>query len=62
MYKRQVIGLRDLTKAAIQIQAKAYQALMPFMGIAVMYLLVVMFLTWLLGILERLTIKSQPSK
>ena len=57
-----VIGLRDLTKAAIQIQAKAYQALMPFMGIAVMYLLVVMFLTWLLGILERLTIKSQPSK
>ena len=26
---------------------------MPFMGIAVMYLLVVMFLTWLLGILER---------
>ena len=48
-----VIGLRDLTKAAIQIQAKTYQALMPFMGIAVMYLLVVMFLTWLLGILER---------
>lgn len=48
-----VIGLRDLTKVAIQIQAKTYQAFMPFMGIAVMYLVVVMILTWLLGILER---------
>ena len=37
-----VIGLRDLTKVAIQIQAKTYQAFMPFMGIAVMYLVVVM--------------------
>jgi His/Glu/Gln/Arg/opine family amino acid ABC transporter permease subunit len=48
-----VIGLTDLTKVAIQIQAKTYQALMPFMGIAAMYLVVVMFLTWLLGKFER---------
>ncbi|MDO4475916.1 MAG: amino acid ABC transporter permease [Lachnospiraceae bacterium] len=48
-----VIGLVDLTKAAQQIQAKTYQAFMPFIGIAVMYLIVVMILTWLLGILER---------
>jgi len=48
-----VIGVRDLTKVAIQIQAKTYQAFMPFVGIAVMYLVVVMILTWLLGILER---------
>ncbi|MDD3164970.1 MAG: amino acid ABC transporter permease [Oscillospiraceae bacterium] len=48
-----VIGLRDLTKVAIQIQAKTYQAFMPFVGIAVMYLIVVMILTWMLGILER---------
>jgi His/Glu/Gln/Arg/opine family amino acid ABC transporter permease subunit len=48
-----VIGLQDLTKVAIQIQAKTYQAFMPFIGIAVMYLVVVMILTRLLGILER---------
>lgn len=48
-----VIGLRDLTKVAIQIQTKTYQAFMPFIGIALMYLVVVMILTWMLGILER---------
>ncbi|MGI5962510.1 MAG: amino acid ABC transporter permease [Lawsonibacter sp.] len=48
-----VIGLVDLTKVAMQIQGKVYQALMPFFGIALMYLAVVMILTWLLGILER---------
>lgn len=48
-----VIGLIDLTKVAMQIQAKTYQALMPFVGIAVMYLVIVMILTWLLGIVER---------
>ena len=48
-----VIGLADLTKVAIQVQAKTYQALMPFIGIAFLYLIVVMIMTWLLGILER---------
>ena len=48
-----VIGLTDLTKAAQQIQAKTYQAFMPYIGIAIMYLVVVMILTKLLGILER---------
>lgn len=48
-----VIGLVDLTKAAQQIQAKTYQAFMPFIGIALMYLIVVMILTFLLGRLER---------
>lgn len=47
------IGLVDLTKVAMQIQGRTYQALMPFFGIALMYLAVVMVLTWLLGILER---------
>ena len=37
-----VIGLTDLTKAAQQIQAKTYQAFMPYNGIAIMYLLVVL--------------------
>lgn len=48
-----VIGLRDITKVAIQIQSKTYQALMPFFGIAAVYLAVVMVLTWLLEILEN---------
>ena len=48
-----VIGLTDLTKAAQQIQAKTYQAFMPYIGIAIMYLVVVMILTKLLGILEK---------
>ena len=48
-----VIGLTDLTKAAQQIQAKTYQAFMPYIGIAIMYLVVVMILTRLLGIVEK---------
>lgn len=48
-----VIGLTDLTKAAQQIQAKTYQAFMPYIGIAIMYLVVVMILTRLLRILEN---------
>lgn len=48
-----VIALADLTKVAMQIQAKTYQAFMPFIGIALIYLSIVLILTWLLGILER---------
>lgn len=48
-----VIGLVDLTKVAIQIQSKTYQAFMPFIGIALIYLAAVMLMTWLLGLLER---------
>lgn len=48
-----VIGLRDLTKAAQLVQGKTYQAFMPFFGIAIIYLAMVMILSWLMGILER---------
>ncbi len=48
-----VIGLVDITKVAIQVQAKTYQAFMPFIGIAVVYLLVVLIFTKLLEKLER---------
>ncbi len=47
-----VIGLRDLTKVAMLIQGKTYQAFMPFIAIALVYLLMVMLLTWILGKLE----------
>ena len=48
-----VIGLKDLTKGAMIIQGKTFQALVPYFAIAVIYLALVMILTWLLGILER---------
>lgn len=48
-----VIGLVELTKVAANIQAVTYQALMPYLGIALMYLVCVMIMTWLLGIFER---------
>ncbi len=47
-----VIGLKDLTKGAMIIQSKTYQAFVPFFAIAAIYLAMVMFLTWLLGKLE----------
>ncbi len=53
-----VIGLADITKVAVQIQAKTYQALMPLVGIALVYLVCVMIMTWLLGKLERRLRKS----
>ena len=48
-----VIGLRDLTKGAMIVQSKTYQALIPYFAIAAIYLVIVMFLTWVMGKLER---------
>ena len=48
-----VIGLRDLTKGAMIVQAKTYQALVPYVAIAAIYLVIVMFLTWVMGKMER---------
>lgn len=47
------IGVTDLTKAAMHIQGLTYQAFMPYLGAALMYLIIVLILTWLQGILER---------
>lgn len=48
-----VIGMTELTKVARDIQARTYLPMMPYLGIAVMYLIVVIIMTWLLGKLER---------
>ena len=48
-----VIGLRDLTKGAMIVQSKTYQALVPYFAIAAIYLVIVMFLTWIMGKVER---------
>ena len=56
-----VIGLADLTKVAMQIQARTYQAFMPYVGIALVYLAVVMLMTWGLGKVERRLAASDRS-
>lgn len=48
-----VIGLKDLTKGAMIIQGNTYQALVPFLAIAAIYLAMVLILTMLVGKLER---------
>ncbi len=48
-----VIGLRDLTKGALIIQSKTYQAFVPFFAIAAIYLVMVLGLSWLMSKLER---------
>ena len=48
-----VIGLKDLTKGAMIIQGKTYQAIVPFLAIAAIYLAMVVILTTVLGRVER---------
>jgi His/Glu/Gln/Arg/opine family amino acid ABC transporter permease subunit len=48
-----VIGLKDITKGATIIQGLAYQAMMPLLAAAAIYLVMVMLLSWLLSKLER---------
>ena len=46
-------GVKDLTKTATNIGGRIYNYFMPMICAAALYLLVVMILTWLLGMLER---------
>ena len=57
----QVIALADLTKVAIQVQAVTYQAFMPYIGIAIIYLVIVMAMSWALGKVERRLAASDRS-
>ncbi|UOO38794.1 amino acid ABC transporter permease [Oscillospiraceae bacterium CM] len=47
------IAIRDITKAAITIRGATYSPFMPLIALALIYLILVMFFTWLVGILER---------
>ena len=47
------VGLVDLTKGGDIIRSRTFEAFMPLIGVAVIYLVMVMFFTWLVGILER---------
>ncbi len=52
------IGIVDLTKVAASITAKTYDAFAPYLITAVMYLAVVLLLTYLLKLLERRLARS----
>ena len=47
------IGLHDLTKGGEIIRSRTYTAFMPLLAVAIIYLVIVMFFTKLVGILER---------
>lgn len=47
------VALQDLTKGGDIIRSQTYQAYMPLFGVALIYLVMVMFFTWLVGRLER---------
>ena len=53
------IALQDLTKGGDIIRGQTYDAFMPLMAVALIYLACVMFLTWLLGLLERRLKKNE---
>ena len=48
-----VIGLMDLTKTAQVIAGATYQAYVPLIGAAVVYLVCVIILSKILGVVER---------
>ena len=48
-----VIGGKELLYAARGIVSRTYEAMYPFLGTALIYLVLVMIFTWLLGIFER---------
>lgn len=47
------VGIVDLTKAGDLIRGRTFSAFMPLIAVAIIYLLIVMLFTWLVGRLER---------
>ena len=47
------IGLMDLTRGGDIIRSQTYEALFPLLAVAAIYLIIVCFLTYLVGKLER---------
>ena len=52
------VGIMDLTKAGNNIRNHTYSPFMPLIAVALIYLLLVVVLTWLVGKLERRLRKS----
>ena len=53
------VGITDLTKAGELIRGRTFSAFMPLIAVALIYLVMVMILTWLVGRLERRLRKSE---
>ena len=53
------VGVTDLTRGANIIRGITYQSFWPLLAIAAIYLVMVMFFTWLVDILERRLRKSE---
>ncbi|MFQ9515571.1 MAG: amino acid ABC transporter permease [Eubacterium sp.] len=47
------VGIAELTKGGDIIRSATYKAFFPLISVALIYLIMVMFFTWLVGILER---------
>ena len=52
------VGIADLTKAGDLIRGRTFSAFMPLIAVALIYLVIVMLFTWLVGLLERRLRKS----
>ena len=53
------VTIRDLTMGGNIIRAATYSAFMPLIAVAIIYLVMVMFFTWLVDLLERRLRKSE---
>ena len=53
------VGIMDLTKAGDLIRGRTFSAFMPLIAVALVYLIIVMLLTSLVGQLERRLRKSE---
>ena len=53
------VGIMDLTKAGDLIRGRTFSAFMPLIAVALVYLVIVMLLTSLVGQLERRLRKSE---
>jgi ABC-type amino acid transport system permease subunit len=47
------IGLNELTRGGDIIRGATFDALLPLFGVAIIYLIMVLFISYLMGILER---------
>lgn len=47
------IGLNELTRGGDIIRGNTFEALLPLLAVAAIYLIIVMFFTWVMGKLER---------
>lgn len=53
------VAVQDLTKGGDIIRGRTFSAFMPLIAVALIYLIIVMVLTWLVGKLERSLRKNE---